>query len=421
MRSAIFAFPMARKPSEDGYRASAVDNFMDKLEISYAQLTEELEQLRAGGSGGEVASSEADDALRNELEERASRVQPPGWRVGCPAQRARASLQTASSQLHQENERLSSEVARCADSWTSCGPAATCRRPAASSCAPRTRTCTVGLEELRGQLNNSQQELAAAQQRAEAAQQAPARRRGRCWTAPTAMSARFGSPRVRGQLGGCPVGRTGHRAGRDRRPTPMPRPTAGSPKPQARPSAPPPKPGHVPSNSTTSRVRAPRKLDRESKARADQLDAESKSRAEQLDAETRQQADRILGEARVVRTGWTPRFRERRAELFTGLESDRDVLVDRVNQLRDYEENYRRTSSTVSCSRRSTSWARQRSARASVPTPTRCTGWVSHGSRLPAGCPGRREPPRTELNLYFRRPRTYRCRGRRRIRRLHGA
>jgi len=45
-------FPMARKPSEDGYRASAVDNFMDKLEISYAQLTEELEQLRAGGSGG---------------------------------------------------------------------------------------------------------------------------------------------------------------------------------------------------------------------------------------------------------------------------------------------------------------------------------------------------------------------------------
>ena len=35
--------------------------------------------------------------------------------------------------------------------------------------------------------------------------------------------------------------------------------------------------------------------------------------------------------------------RERRAELFTGLENDRDVLVDRVNQLRDYEENYRRT------------------------------------------------------------------------------
>ena len=39
-------FPMARKPNEDGYRASAVDNFMDKLEISYAQLVEEIDQLR---------------------------------------------------------------------------------------------------------------------------------------------------------------------------------------------------------------------------------------------------------------------------------------------------------------------------------------------------------------------------------------
>jgi len=34
--------------------------------------------------------------------------------------------------------------------------------------------------------------------------------------------------------------------------------------------------------------------------------------------------------------------RERRSELFASLETDRDALVDRVNQLRDYEENYRR-------------------------------------------------------------------------------
>ena len=52
-------FPMARKPNEDGYRASSVDNFMDKLEISYAQLLEELEQSRA--KAGERTDSRVDE------------------------------------------------------------------------------------------------------------------------------------------------------------------------------------------------------------------------------------------------------------------------------------------------------------------------------------------------------------------------
>ena len=95
---------------------------------------------------------------------------------------------------------------------------------------------------------------------------------------------------------------------------------------------------------TTAEARArAEQLDHESRSRADQLDRESKARAEQLDTETRQQADRILGEARGRADRLDAEVRERRAELFTGLENDRDVLVDRVNQLRDYEENYRRT------------------------------------------------------------------------------
>ena len=50
-------FPMARKPNEDGYRASAVDNFMDKLEISYAELFEELEALLLERAFGEHGST----------------------------------------------------------------------------------------------------------------------------------------------------------------------------------------------------------------------------------------------------------------------------------------------------------------------------------------------------------------------------
>ncbi|MFC2690465.1 MAG: DivIVA domain-containing protein, partial [Propionibacterium freudenreichii] len=55
-------FPLARKPNEDGYRASSVDKFMDDLEVSYAQLTEELDKLKQGG-----AATGSDDAKVSEL------------------------------------------------------------------------------------------------------------------------------------------------------------------------------------------------------------------------------------------------------------------------------------------------------------------------------------------------------------------
>ncbi|MCL2652386.1 MAG: DivIVA domain-containing protein [Propionibacteriaceae bacterium] len=47
-------FPMARQPNEDGYRASAVDNFIDRLEVSYAEIVEENQRLKASaGAGGD--------------------------------------------------------------------------------------------------------------------------------------------------------------------------------------------------------------------------------------------------------------------------------------------------------------------------------------------------------------------------------
>ena len=73
------------------------------------------------------------------------------------------------------------------------------------------------------------------------------------------------------------------------------------------------------------------------------MTAEARARAEQLDNESRQTADRVLGEARSRADRLDAEVRGRRAELFAALEADRDTLADRVNQLRDYEENYRRT------------------------------------------------------------------------------
>ena len=51
----------------------------------------------------------------------------------------------------------------------------------------------------------------------------------------------------------------------------------------------------------------------------------------------------MLSEARGRADRLDTEVRERRGELFAALEADRDALLDRVNQLRDYEENYRRT------------------------------------------------------------------------------
>ena len=51
-------FPMARKPNEDGYRASSVDKFMDELEISYADLVNENEKLKANAGAGEFGTCE---------------------------------------------------------------------------------------------------------------------------------------------------------------------------------------------------------------------------------------------------------------------------------------------------------------------------------------------------------------------------
>ena len=54
-------FPMARQPNEDGYRASAVDNFIDRLEVSYAEIVDENQRLKSAGGGGN------DEALRSQL------------------------------------------------------------------------------------------------------------------------------------------------------------------------------------------------------------------------------------------------------------------------------------------------------------------------------------------------------------------
>lgn len=69
-------FPMARRPGE-GYRAGEVDDFVDKVDLTFRTMTEEKERLQSqlealkadGGQGQAHDSGEADAALRDENEQ----------------------------------------------------------------------------------------------------------------------------------------------------------------------------------------------------------------------------------------------------------------------------------------------------------------------------------------------------------------
>jgi len=105
-------FPMARKPNEDGYRASSVDKFMDELEISYADLVNENEKLKAS-----AGSSEENAKLGQQIDQLNGQVAS----LGQENEQLRAQLNdlrsstdqgsAAAAQLSGENEQLRAQVA----------------------------------------------------------------------------------------------------------------------------------------------------------------------------------------------------------------------------------------------------------------------------------------------------------------------
>lgn len=68
----------------------------------------------------------------------------------------------------------------------------------------------------------------------------------------------------------------------------------------------------------------------DARTRADRIESEARVNAEKVTAEAQQRADSVTGEAE-----------SRRAEMFTKLEAERDTLRSKVEQLRSFENNYR--------------------------------------------------------------------------------
>ena len=112
-------FPMARQPNEDGYRASAVDNFIDRLEVSYTQLVDENQRLKAGGGGAEdpalrqqfeALRQERDNLLRSQADMQARMASMPAG--GDPGQMA--AMQARINELTMSNQDLQARLASMA-------------------------------------------------------------------------------------------------------------------------------------------------------------------------------------------------------------------------------------------------------------------------------------------------------------------
>ena len=327
-------FPMARKPNEDGYRASSVDNFMDKLEISYAQLLEELEQSRAK-AGERTDSSDSNDSVGAELdaanaELASARAETARLSEELNSLRvAHSQQETANGQLREDNERLIGEAQQLRGQLDELRASSDLSKTGGEQLQAENESLHRQIDEVRGQLNQTQQQLAAAEQARATAEQAQWTQSGPSAAETTAhmgvVTDDVRNIRVTTSAEASPVVVRLVELASEQAETLL---RDAERESQRRVDE---------ATGQAERVTA------EARARAEQLDHESKSRAEQLENETRQNSERMLSEARGRAERLDSEVRERRAELFVGLESDRDALVDRVNQLRDYEENYRRT------------------------------------------------------------------------------
>lgn len=303
-------FPMVRKPNEDGYRASAVDNFMDKLEISYADLVTEIEKLKA--DQGQAADNEGltDEviALRNaneDLEQAKKYAEEEAESLRAQLDELRASsdvAKTGDEQLRNENEQLRNEAERLR----------------AESDQQRAE-----VENLRAQL------VAATQQVVDAP------------TAAEITSSNLGTvvdgvqhiEVTTSQQASPAVVRLVELA------TQQAEDLLNDAKADADKRV-------SDANNEAARVTHEAQSNAEQKtaeaqATADRLVNDAQNESDRLNREAREQAENLLADARGRAERLDGEVSNRRTELFSQLESERDVLARRVTNLRNYEGAFR--------------------------------------------------------------------------------
>ncbi|MFT8396260.1 DivIVA domain-containing protein [Propionibacterium sp.] len=294
-------FPMARKPNEDGYRASSVDKFMDELEISYASLVEENEKL--GKNTAPAGAPAVDDKQLAELKDKNEH------------------LSSDVKRLTTENEQLRSQL----DQLRSAGDKSSA---ASEQVTAENQQLRSTVDQLRAELEAAQGEASQARAQLKSVQSAPA--------APVAAAAPEAAKTPAAATDGAPqhiVVTAADEAGPwAARLLEMSTKEADQLVSEAK--------EHAQKLRTEAQTET-EKMHTDAKAKADSMVEDATQKAARLDYESRNNADRITHEAQRRADALDGEVAAKREELFHQLEGERDNLTERVEQLRGFENDYR--------------------------------------------------------------------------------
>lgn len=299
-------FPMARRPGE-GYRAGEVDDFVDKVDATFAAIVDENDRLKAqldalknadGAVGGQADPklTEENNHLKAQLEELRSQSQSAG---SAELERSRGAVADAENKLRasqQENSNLRNQLEEARRSAS--------RQPAAQGAGTaelarlRTENERLGsqLQQARSEAEQARRSVAVAKP----AQGAPSGTPERIQVSTSAEAAPAVVRMV--ELAIADSERVVHEA----------------------------------------QAEADRKMaDAEKKAHEHIVDAQT--RAERIESAARVNSERVTSEAQASAEKVTTDAQNRRNDLFAQLEAERDELASKVDQLRSFEGNYRDT------------------------------------------------------------------------------
>lgn len=319
-------FPMAKRPNE-GYRASEVDNFVDKVELAFAEFTEEndrltkqVESLQAGGEQTQympVADADHDpeevERLRGELDQ---------------AHRAIAEHQAETDRLRDELERSRQAVQADGDE--------------------RVAAINQEVDRLRAENADARRQQAEAQQRVADRDQQIAQLQAELQQARSAQVAEPVAPQsvvTEQGVQQLTVTTSAEASPAVVRLVQLATEQAENVVNEAQAEA---------TRKLDDAAKRAHEMTSSAQSRADQIVGEAQVRAERLRSEAeagaaktttdaQNEANRLVSDAEEHAAQLHSQTEDRRRELFTQLENDRDVLAGKVTRLRDFEENYRST------------------------------------------------------------------------------
>lgn len=374
-------FPMARKPQEDGYRASAVDNFIDRVEISYGKLLEDNESLRAqvveGGVGADPAVAARIQELEAELnhtrDELESANQGKVALEGALAEvrssgdsasgelaelreklqgaenelaelrgevvQARQESESAFGQLNVKNEELGAQAeelarlqAALADSSSRLDNLVSAQGDSDAQREAAWQELTNQVTELRAEVDRRTNELAAKDAELSDVQRELVAAQDALREVPVAASAAVAPVGLIDGVQRIEVTATPEASSAVISLVALATSQAETVLTEAK------------QESEQRRADAQRDADdmvNAARAAADALTRETDEESKKLLAIANETADRTTREAQQNADELTTRVAERQAELFAGLLADRDEFSAKIDQLKSYEANYR--------------------------------------------------------------------------------